>query len=98
MAKRCGKEIKARRKKNLVKNNRAFCYYCRCQLAMNSRKKDQPNYATLDHRIPKSKTRGWELPNNKVLACKKCNDMKADMMPEEFIALLAQQQRSSQLI
>ena len=91
MAIHSGNETKKRRKNNLIKGNGAFCYYCRCQLAINSKKKDQPNYATLDQRIPRSKDRGWELPNNKILCCKKCNTAKKDMMPEDFISLLAQQ-------
>ena len=26
------------------------------------------------------------MPNNKVLACKRCNDLKKDMMPEDFMS------------
>lgn len=86
----CGREYKRRRKKNLIKSNGAFCYYCKRQLAYNRKKQHQSNYATLDHRIPKSKSKGWELPNNKILACRECNELKKDMMPEEFLALLAE--------
>lgn len=85
MGKNNGGEIKKRRKSNLIKRLGRFCYYCKCQLTTSRSKRNQKNYATLDHRIPKSKTRGWELPNNKVLACRACNEAKADMMPEDFI-------------
>ena len=97
MGNRCGGEYKKRRKANLIKKNGAYCYYCKCQLAYNRRKKNQQNYATLDHRIPRSKSRGWELPENKILACKKCNAAKADMMPEEYMAILNKQDVGSML-
>lgn len=62
----------------LFSRQKGNCYICGCGM---SRVTGKPNSATLDHIIPKSAMRkmGIELiPNNKKLACKRCNEKKGD--------------------
>lgn len=90
-----GYDTKRIRKRNLLKKN-PFCTYCKCQLATNPSKKDAPNYATLDHYIPKSKTGGIDIGGNKVLSCRQCNEAKADMRAEDFLIKLKSLKESKQ--
>ena len=55
-----------------------LCFYCL---------KENPD--TVDHLIPKSKG-GSHHKDNLVAACKKCNDRKADLNADEFIAIISQ--------
>lgn len=52
------------------------CAYCFVKLKLSE--------VTIDHIIPKSRG-GLHEPSNWAFACKKCNDAKADMTPEEFL-------------
>lgn len=68
----------------LLKTN-GLCYYCKTKLSI--RKKSHRNPVTIDHYIPLSKG-GFDDYDNKVPACRKCNNEKGDLMPEEFFKKL----------
>lgn len=57
------------------------CYYCRRQLVLRRKKHREP--VTIDHYIPLSRG-GFDEFENMVPACRKCNNAKADLLPEEF--------------
>jgi len=48
----------------------------------------RPNQRTADHVQPKSRG-GSHLAHNRVVACRECNKLKADMTGEEFEYFLA---------
>lgn len=56
-----------------------ICHYCR--------KLTAPENWSIDHRIPTSRG-GANHPNNKVGACKRCNNDKANLTEEEFRAVI----------
>jgi 5-methylcytosine-specific restriction endonuclease McrA len=63
---------------------RAHCFYCRTTFNW-----DDPQsefYPTWDHKIPKSK--GGGKGRNLVLACRRCNQEKADMSVADFVEYL----------
>lgn len=60
---------------NSLKSNKFICFYCSCKLDEYSR--------TVDHLVPASRG-GIRSNDNKVYSCRKCNQLKANMMPEEF--------------
>lgn len=74
------------KQKLLLKTN-GVCYYCRRRLVL--KKKRHSEIVTVDHYIPLSKG-GYDDFDNKVPACRKCNNLKADMLPEEFYARYAE--------
>lgn len=43
--------------------------------------------ATVDHVVPRNKG-GGNSRENTVLACRRCNGIKSDMMPEEWAAFM----------
>lgn len=63
------------------------CYYCGCK--MTDKQSDiqsstpPPNYLTVDHFIPVSKG-GIKSSENRVPSCKKCNEIKDNLLIEEF--------------
>lgn len=70
-------------RKELLQRDGDTCYYCPKQC----HRKDplHKDYATIDHKIPKSKG-GLSTSDNLVIACLECNQAKGDMTAEEFIA------------
>ena len=56
-------------RKELFKKNQ-HCVYCNCLLSIN--KKNNTNFATIEHLTPKSESGSDDLPNL-ALACKLCN-------------------------
>ena len=63
---------------NIENSDKHECFYCGGFLNSYNR--------TVDHIIPKSK--GGILSNdNKVFACKRCNQFKSDMLPDELLAM-----------
>ena len=62
----------------------AICHYCKteCRLSFSNKFK---NSATIDHKIPKSKG-GTNAPENLVLACNGCNNLKGNRSYDDFIA------------
>jgi 5-methylcytosine-specific restriction endonuclease McrA len=61
------------------------CHYCgRRDLVREERPNGrQPaNMVTIDHVVPLSKGGAKEDPDNCVIACQKCNEKKADKLPE----------------
>ncbi len=59
----------------IAAKTRGRCYYCGTDLT--------PDTATHDHMVPKSKKGGSGL-SNLVLACRPCNQRKADMSVDEY--------------
>jgi 5-methylcytosine-specific restriction endonuclease McrA len=62
------------------------CAYCWRLTALTSGR--GPLVATIDHVIPRSKG-GGNARTNLTLACRHCNGMKGNMMPEEWSAYMA---------
>ena len=62
-------------RKNIILRDENICQYCAQEFATDD--------LTMDHVVPRSRggTHTWE---NVVLACSKCNQKKADKMPEAF--------------
>ena len=68
---------KACTRKRLFKEQRGICFYCGEPMRLAKRwKNPAPNFATIDHIIPKSK--GGQLAGNAVCACLKCNGERGD--------------------
>lgn len=65
-----------------IKSN-GICHYCEKPTVIG---KECDLKATVDHYIPISRG-GWDSPSNWVLACWKCNNTKANLMPNEFASL-----------
>lgn len=64
---------------NKLETNKHQCFYCGERISDHSR--------TTDHIIPKSQ--GGILSNdNKVYACRRCNQFKADTDPETFLGMV----------
>lgn len=66
------------------------CHYCR-RATLRPTKLPRPHSdlkATIDHVVPLSKG-GAVRGDNVVLACALCNNLKADMMPEDWAAFMA---------
>jgi 5-methylcytosine-specific restriction endonuclease McrA len=64
----------------LFRKQRGNCHLCGGGM---SRVQNKPNFATFDHIIPKSKMRTMAISfirDNKKLACKKCNEERADKL------------------
>lgn len=73
------KQQSARRwaiKTELIKKNGNKCGYCF--------RRHYKKYLTLDHMQPLSKG-GSDTKDNMILACKECNEVKADMDIDEWI-------------
>lgn len=68
---------RARLKRALAVRDGKRCFYCTTSFADLAE-------ATIDHLIPKSVLPGWQQ-FNLVLACRPCNQAKADTLPQVFI-------------
>ena len=62
---------------------RTNCHWCNAPF--NEADPDSTRYPTRDHRIPKSRGGGSGIDGNLVWACRECNMLKADLMPDEFV-------------
>ena len=70
----------------LMKEQRGKCYYCGSRVFCEPAATAEcipPNYATLDHIIPRSKGAG--LADNAVVACFRCNNERGDRDAREFL-------------
>ena len=67
------------------------CGYCKIPLRLkpNPDGTKSPDDATIEHILPRA-SGGHSYWDNLVIACRKCNDVKGAMMPDDFRALLAQ--------
>lgn len=74
-------------RKILYKEQNGLCHYCGIKMVPQC--KNAFNDATIDHVKPKSKG-GLDIMSNFVCACRACNEMKADMYVEDFLAQLRQ--------
>lgn len=72
---------RARLKRALAMRDGKQCFYCRAAFA-------DLAVATIDHLIPKSVLPGWRQ-FNLVLACRPCNQAKADLLPQVFMRRVA---------
>lgn len=61
----------------LAERDGMACFYCRTPFT-------SAEEGTLDHLVPYSRVPGWSQANL-VLACRACNDAKADRLPQEFL-------------
>lgn len=71
----------------LFDNQGGKCFYCRISCEIICKPGDNkwlPHRATVDHKRPKA--RGGGSKNNLVMACGKCNNLKADKTMTEFLA------------
>jgi 5-methylcytosine-specific restriction endonuclease McrA len=68
-------------RESLAKRDGACCFYCRAPFRKLNHK------ATLDHYVPYRLWRGW-AEDNLVLACRPCNEAKADALPWPLVWLL----------
>lgn len=64
-------------KRALADRDGAACFYCALPFPLLA-------LATVDHLIPQSVLPGW-AQINLVLACRPCNDAKADQLPQVFL-------------
>lgn len=63
------------------------CYYCAQGMTFHTGVVISHDSATVDHKIPKAKG-GGRGPDNKVLACGKCNHEKGSFTDKEYILVL----------
>lgn len=68
---------KRRIKRALAARDGAGCFYCGTPFPVLA-------LATIDHLIPQSVLPGWRQ-ENLVLACRPCNNAKADQLPQVFL-------------
>jgi 5-methylcytosine-specific restriction endonuclease McrA len=69
------------------KRGGGLCWYCGVRVALDPRAKDGANrLATVDHQTPLTRG-GDDSPENRVTACFRCNQEKANMTVEEYRAL-----------
>ena len=75
-------------RRNLVLRDGGKCQYCGVNVSLKT--------STIDHVVPKSRggKHSWE---NVVLACAKCNQKKADKMPDIFYLKLSKKPRAPTL-
>jgi len=70
----------------LIQRDGRHCHYCkrpvRLARELSAHRKDD---ATIDHKIPTSKG-GANAPDNLLLACRECNEAKADRDYNDFVA------------
>lgn len=79
------KRRKTTLKLKLLQKSGGKCTYCNKRLTL--KRKHHVDKVTVDHYIPLAKG-GFDDFHNKVAACLKCNNRKADLMPEEFMEVL----------
>ena len=72
---------RAQLKRSLAARDGRACFYCGTGFA------DLAD-ATIDHLIPRSVLPGWRQ-FNLVLACKPCNNAKADTLPQVYLRQVA---------
>lgn len=69
--------------KALEKETRGKCFYCGTQTQRGGHKPHHAVFQTHDHVIPRSAL-GSDLRTNRVVCCRKCNALKADLTLPEF--------------
>ena len=72
----------------IVRDQGGRCFYCGVRIlpSQTKRRRHGAKLATTDHYIPIAEG-GMAVRSNEVAACGPCNNLKADMMPEVFLAL-----------
>lgn len=74
-------------KQRFHKRNGKRCWYCGVKVALNARAKTaDETIATVDHQKPQSL--GGRNHNNRVTACRRCNQTKAALTVEEYRIVL----------
>ena len=82
----------------LMAKQRGLCFYCHTPLAIVaivSGEKQPHNMATFDHIVPRCKGGRSSIESNLVLACRACNNRKADKSAEWLINSLAKEVRKA---
>jgi 5-methylcytosine-specific restriction endonuclease McrA len=64
-------------RRQLVREQKGLCHYCRRPMTAATRNGDDPRSATLDHVVPVADG-GDSSPGNLVAACRACNQAKGD--------------------
>jgi 5-methylcytosine-specific restriction endonuclease McrA len=62
-----------------------LCYLCNEPMVFESKHRDHPRYATMEHIVPRSQggKKSWD---NIRLSCRECNSAKRDLSLEEYFA------------
>lgn len=66
------------------KGPNGVCRYCGREMGINYTKRFEAEYRTTDHFLPRF-TGGTNDPKNRVLCCRKCNEMKASFSPIKML-------------
>lgn len=85
----------------LKQHGKLTCKYCSktdLQIEYSDMHVSKANKATIDHVIPLSKGGKFYDLNNIVIACSKCNCSKGNLMPDEFMRILAKKQQKLKLL
>ena len=69
--------------KALEKDTKGKCFYCGTQTERGGLKQSAAIFMTRDHVIPTS-SKGGDRRANKVVCCRKCNNIKEDLTLHEF--------------
>lgn len=72
------------------------CFYCNKH--MNQNIDANEDTATIDHFYPQSKTGGNDYSDILVICCKRCNGLKANMHPADFIRKMTIANMTGQII
>lgn len=67
------------------------CYWCDRPMTKKSNKSGSsplPTHATKDHIVPRCRG-GGNRNGNRVWACLRCNNLKGNMMPDDWMAWMA---------
>ena len=83
-----GQKRRKDHRQRLMAKTGGLCLYCGRVLTADPRKRNQRNYCTFDHFIPRAKLGGKCVSSNKVASCRDCNEIKGDLMPFEYMELL----------
>ncbi len=63
------------------------CHYCRCEMLLSQANRSKPQYATIDHVIPRVEG-GKKTKDNIVAACASCNNRKGHMAYHLFMVMV----------
>jgi len=72
---------KSRQRRSVIEKYAGRCYLCGVETEVDVTAAASPRYATIDHIIPLSKG-GEDVADNRALACRACNEKKADIVPQ----------------
>lgn len=85
--------------RSMIRQN-GRCHYCLCRMHRERGHHDgiPPWWPTNDHIIPRAEG-GLDREENTVAACYRCNHRKGDLMPWDFLPIIAEErERQEQII